>query len=43
LDKAEVKGGWKKKLHNKEFHDLLSSQNIIPVIKSKKMFGREIW
>jgi hypothetical protein len=38
---VKVKGGWKK-LHNKEFHDLLSSQNIIPVIKLKRMFGRGI-
>jgi hypothetical protein len=33
---VEVNGGWKK-LRNKEFHDLLSSPNIIPVIKSKRM------
>jgi hypothetical protein len=32
----EVTGGWRK-LHNKELHDLHSSQSIIRMIKSKRM------
>jgi hypothetical protein len=32
----EVKGEWRK-LHNKELHDLYSSQSIIRIIKSMRM------
>jgi hypothetical protein len=31
-----VAGGWRR-LHNEEFHNLYASQNIIRVIKSRKM------
>jgi hypothetical protein len=32
----EVPGGWRK-LHNEELHNLYSSQNIIRMIKSRRM------
>jgi hypothetical protein len=32
----EVTGGWRK-LHNEELHNLYSSQNIIRMIKSRRM------
>jgi hypothetical protein len=34
--KDEVTGEWRK-LHNDELHDLYSSQNIIRIIKSRRM------
>jgi hypothetical protein len=37
MDISGSKRRLEEKLQNKEFHDLLSSQNIIPVIKSKRM------
>jgi hypothetical protein len=35
---AEGTGGWGK-LHNKEFHNLYSSPNVIRVVKSRDMRG----
>jgi hypothetical protein len=32
----EVTGGWRK-LHNEELHDLYSSENIIRIMKSRRM------
>jgi hypothetical protein len=34
--KREEDGSWRK-LHNDEFHSLYSSQNIVRVIKSRRM------
>jgi hypothetical protein len=34
--REEVAGGWRR-LHNEELHNLYASQNIIRVIKSKRM------
>jgi hypothetical protein len=36
LKRDEVTGGWKK-LHNGELHNLYSSQNMIRMIKSRRM------
>jgi hypothetical protein len=35
-NRSEVTGDWRK-LHNKEFHNLYSSPNIIRMIKSRRM------
>jgi hypothetical protein len=35
-ERDEVTGDWRK-LHNEELHDLYSSQNIIRMIKSRRM------
>jgi sulfite reductase beta subunit-like hemoprotein len=35
-EKEEVRGGWRR-LHNAELHNLHTSQNIIRVIKSRRM------
>jgi hypothetical protein len=34
--REEVAGGWRR-LHNEELHNLYASQNIVRVIKSRKM------
>jgi hypothetical protein len=36
IKRDEVMGGWRK-LHNKGFHNLYSSQSIIRMIKSRRM------
>jgi hypothetical protein len=36
MKRDEVTGEWRK-LHNKELHDLYSSQSIIRIIKSRRM------
>jgi hypothetical protein len=38
----EEDGSWRK-LHNDEFHNLYSSPDIIRVIKSRRMRGRDTW
>jgi hypothetical protein len=40
--KREEDGSWRK-LHNDAFHDLYSSQNIVRVIKSRKMRWADMW
>jgi hypothetical protein len=40
--KREEDGSWRK-LHNDELHNLYSSPNIIRVIKSIRMSGRDMW
>jgi hypothetical protein len=35
-NKVEVTGGWRR-LHNEELHNLYASQNIIRVIKSRRI------
>jgi hypothetical protein len=37
-ERDEMTGGWRK-LHNEELHNLYSSQNIIRIIKSRRMRG----
>jgi PAS domain-containing protein len=37
LKRDEVTGGWKKKLHNEELHNLYSSPSIIRMIKSWRL------
>jgi hypothetical protein len=39
-ERDEVIGGWRK-LHNEELHNLYSSQNIISMIKSRRMVWME--
>jgi hypothetical protein len=35
--RGEIIGGWKKKLHDEEFHNLYLLQNIIQMIKSRRI------
>jgi hypothetical protein len=41
-ERDEVTGGWRK-LHNKEFHNLYSSTNIIRMTKSRRMRWGDIY
>jgi hypothetical protein len=40
--KREEDGSWRK-LHSDELHNLYSSPNIVRVIKSRRMRGRDMW